>query len=301
MRAASGCGGVHGGPAGGLGVALGERQYVASVDVAANVIQLGRRAGPGARLVRARPADDDRRPAHRTSAFRALVRIRHRGEPVPALRGAARPRADRALAGRLDRPAWAPAPGQAAVLYAPDEPARVLGGGRIEVPVPSPASRADDAHRRQRLLTVESLVPHVAPAVVLSVLVGLFDSCLYLVLRGVLRPHLLVVVPAAIVGAYIGQAVGGRVGDPVQIGDFSVRLGVRGRLGGASSIVVSLASIVPDRQSALRYGGSMQQETCSGWSWRYRRSSSRCPSRSSRGPWHASPPRRAGPPMRRTA
>ena len=95
---------------------------------------------------------------------------------------------------------------------------------------------------------MESLFPHVAPAVVLSVLVGLFDSCLYLLLRGVVRPHLLVVVPASIVGAYIGQAVGGRVGDPVQIGDFSlVWAFVVAWV--AILIVVSLASIMPDRQS----------------------------------------------------
>ena len=82
----------------------------------------------------------------------------------------------------------------------------------------------------------------------LSILVGLFDSCLYLLIRGVLRPHLLVVVPAAIVGAYIGQAVGGRVGDPVRIGDFSlVWAFVLGWVGIA--IVVSLASVVPDRRS----------------------------------------------------
>ena len=34
----------------------------------------------------------------------------------------------------LDRAVWAPAPGQAAVLYDPDDPDRVLGGGRIDEP-----------------------------------------------------------------------------------------------------------------------------------------------------------------------
>jgi len=95
---------------------------------------------------------------------------------------------------------------------------------------------------------MESLIPHVAPAVVLSVLVGLFNSCLYLVLRGVLRAHLLVVIPASIVGAYIGQAVGGRVGDPVQIGDYSL-IWASVVAWVAILIVVSLASIVPDRES----------------------------------------------------
>jgi tRNA-specific 2-thiouridylase len=129
--------GRHGGAAAytvgqraGLGVALGERQYVASVDVAANVIQLGRREDLSIdvfQLDRSSFVDG----SHPRRAFPALVRIRHRGELVP---GQVEPCDVDGLAHwrvRLARPAWAPAPGQAAVLYAPDDPARVLGGGRI--------------------------------------------------------------------------------------------------------------------------------------------------------------------------
>ena len=95
---------------------------------------------------------------------------------------------------------------------------------------------------------MESLIPNVSPAIVLSILVGLFDSCMYLVIRGVLRPHLLVVVPAAIAGAFIGQAVGARVGDPVHVGDFSLIWAlVVGWVG--ILIVVGLASVVPSRTS----------------------------------------------------
>lgn len=137
--------GVHGGAAaytvgqrGGVGVALGERQYVRRVDVRANVIHLGRRAD----LERATLSlealsvtfgEPPREP------FRALVRVRHR---APTVAGWVMPdrtvtRAD-APASRwrveLDRPVWAPAPGQAAVLYAMDQPDRVLGGGRIIEP-----------------------------------------------------------------------------------------------------------------------------------------------------------------------
>ena len=126
----------------GLGVALGERQYVASVDVAANVIQLGRRQDlerTAFELDRLATIDGQR-PA---SAFRALVRIRHRGEPVPGLLEPPDPLGSGRWRVLLDRPAWAPAPGQAAVLYAPDEPARVLGGGRIELPVATQPAVAD--------------------------------------------------------------------------------------------------------------------------------------------------------------
>ncbi len=89
-------------------------------------------------------------------------------------------------------------------------------------------------------------MPPVSPAIVLSVLVGVFDSCLYLVLRGTIRAHMVAVVPAAIVGAFIGQAVGGRVGDPVRIGDYSLVWAVVVSWVGIL-VVVSLASVMPDR------------------------------------------------------
>jgi tRNA-specific 2-thiouridylase len=137
--------GVHGGAAsytvgqrGGVGVALGERQYVRRVDVRANVIQLGRRADleraslglESLSFISGRSAADP---------FRALVRVRHRAPRVPGWvmpdgRGDGSPGAGVAWRIELDRPVWAPAPGQAAVLYDLDEPDRVLGGGRITEP-----------------------------------------------------------------------------------------------------------------------------------------------------------------------
>ena len=63
--------------------------------------------------------------------FEASIRIRHRAEAVRGVvRRASSSEPERG--GRweieLDRPAWAPAPGQAAVFY---RGAQVLGGGRI--------------------------------------------------------------------------------------------------------------------------------------------------------------------------
>ena len=56
--------------------------------------------------------------------FTASIRIRHRATPVPAeIR-----ETSRGWHVELSEPAWAPAPGQAAVFYRGDE---VLGGGRI--------------------------------------------------------------------------------------------------------------------------------------------------------------------------
>jgi tRNA-specific 2-thiouridylase len=114
----------------GLGVALGEPRYVSSIDAASNIVTLGRREDLYRRqfemadvsFVAGKPPADE---------FEAEVRIRHRAEPLPA-RIRATSSSDTDRVGRwavdLERDAWAPAPGQAAVFYAGDE---VIGGGRI--------------------------------------------------------------------------------------------------------------------------------------------------------------------------
>ncbi len=108
----------------GLGVALGEAVYVREVRPASNTVVIGRRDEVAQRTFTVDgalfTAGDP--PAER---FEASVRIRHRAPDVPA---------EVTMVGR-DRfvvetaePVWAPAPGQAAVLYDGDE---CLGGGRI--------------------------------------------------------------------------------------------------------------------------------------------------------------------------
>jgi tRNA-specific 2-thiouridylase len=108
----------------GLGVALGEAVYVREVRPDTNTIVIGARdevaqrsfTADGARFIAGGP------PAER---FEATVRIRHRAPDVRSevtMVGAER------FVVEAAEPMWAPAPGQAAVLYAGDE---CLGGGRI--------------------------------------------------------------------------------------------------------------------------------------------------------------------------
>jgi hypothetical protein len=58
------------------------------------------------------------------------------------------------------------------------------------------------------------------PAVVLSLLVGAFQTCVYIFVRGRLGWHLPAVLVAAVVGALAGQAIGSRVGDVLMLGDY---------------------------------------------------------------------------------
>lgn len=116
----------------GLGVAVGERRYVARIDPVANLVQLGRRDDllrreftvDAVSFIAGSPPSDDR-------AFEAAVQIRHGAGPVPCV---VRPQAANGPAGswtvETETPVWAPAPGQAAVFYSGGE---VLGGGRIAV------------------------------------------------------------------------------------------------------------------------------------------------------------------------
>jgi tRNA-uridine 2-sulfurtransferase len=114
----------------GLGVALGERRYVTSIDPRANLVRLGRREDLLRRTIDVEDVSFVAGAAPAERAFEAQVRVRHRAEPIPACleRDGAAPARWRA---RLEREAWAPAPGQAAVFYLGPE---VLGGGRIVPP-----------------------------------------------------------------------------------------------------------------------------------------------------------------------
>jgi hypothetical protein len=62
----------------------------------------------------------------------------------------------------------------------------------------------------------------IGPAPVLAVVVGLFHTGLFMLIRGSVGFRLPFVFVAAVLGAFAGQAVGGRLGDPLSIGDFGL-------------------------------------------------------------------------------
>ena len=62
----------------------------------------------------------------------------------------------------------------------------------------------------------------IGPAPVLALLVGVFHTALYATLRAPRPTQLLLVLPAAVLGAYAGQAIGLHLGDPIRIGDFGL-------------------------------------------------------------------------------
>ena len=62
----------------------------------------------------------------------------------------------------------------------------------------------------------------ISPAPLLAIVVGVFHTSLYVFVRGSARGRLLLLLPAAVLGAYGGQAVGLRLGDPLRVGDYGL-------------------------------------------------------------------------------
>ncbi len=61
----------------------------------------------------------------------------------------------------------------------------------------------------------------IGPALVLALLVGAFHTALFVFLRNRAGARVVIVLFAAVLGAWAGDALGGRLGiDPIRIGDF---------------------------------------------------------------------------------
>jgi hypothetical protein len=95
------------------------------------------------------------------------------------------------------------------------------------------------------------------PALILSVLVGAFHTCIYVVMRGQLGFRTLAILLGAVLGAIAGQALGARVGDLLTLGDYPLLwasafawLGI--------GIVVGAGSVSSGTSSGPNDGGSVR-------------------------------------------
>jgi len=90
----------------------------------------------------------------------------------------------------------------------------------------------------------------IGPALVLSVIVGLFHVSAYVFIRGRAGARLPLLIVAAVLGAWAGDTVGGRMAnDPLRIGDFHlISASVVAWL--AIGLVAILAILVPERAAA---------------------------------------------------
>ena len=183
--------GEHGGTAGytvgqrqGLGVALGEPRYVSRIDPLTNTITLGRREDLETTTIELERATFVAGDAPAGATIRSVPRsgsatARHRSRPPSGRRRRRAARGGRWLV-ETDRPVWAAAPGQAAVLYDGDV---VLGGGRIAglcrsaLPRPTVARGPDRRTGQDRNVSLN-------PALILAILVGIFHASLFVLIRG---------------------------------------------------------------------------------------------------------------------
>jgi hypothetical protein len=87
----------------------------------------------------------------------------------------------------------------------------------------------------------------IGPALVLAVIVGLFHVSAYVFIRGRAGARLVLLVPAAVLGAWAGDTVGVRMAiDPIRIGEFNlVSASVVAWL--AIGLVAILTVLVPPR------------------------------------------------------
>jgi len=92
----------------------------------------------------------------------------------------------------------------------------------------------------------------ITPALVLSVIVGLFHVSAYVFIRGRAGARLPLLVAAAILGAWAGDTVGARLAiDPLRIGEFNV-LAASFVAWLAIGLVVIVAVLVPERAPGER-------------------------------------------------
>jgi len=92
----------------------------------------------------------------------------------------------------------------------------------------------------------------ISPALVLSVIVGLFHVSAYVFIRGRAGARLPLLVVAAILGAWAGDTVGARLAiDPIRVGEFNL-LSASFVAWLAIGLVAIVAVLVPERPPGER-------------------------------------------------
>ena len=92
----------------------------------------------------------------------------------------------------------------------------------------------------------------ISPALVLSVIVGLFHVSAYVFIRGRAGARLPLLAVAAILGAWAGDTVGARLGiDPLRVGEFNL-ISASFVAWLAIGLVVIVAVLVPERAPGER-------------------------------------------------
>jgi uncharacterized membrane protein YdjX (TVP38/TMEM64 family) len=92
----------------------------------------------------------------------------------------------------------------------------------------------------------------IGPALVLSVIVGLFHVSAYVFIRGRAGARLPLLIVAAILGAWAGDTVGARLAiDPIRIGEFNL-LSASFVAWLAIGLVAIVAVVVPERAPGER-------------------------------------------------
>ena len=92
----------------------------------------------------------------------------------------------------------------------------------------------------------------MGPAPILAILVGLFHSALFVLIRGSAGGQLPLLILAASLGAWAGDALGGRLGiDLLRVGDF--RLVAASMLAWVGIGIVAIVAILgPERRGKAR-------------------------------------------------
>jgi len=115
----------------GLSVAVGDPLYVVGIDAETRQVRVGPREALATRAVSLKETnwlgDEAGLEAAASGARPVLARVRSTAEPVAARLGLEAGEA-RVI---FEAPEYGVSPGQACVLYAPEDPDRVLGGGFI--------------------------------------------------------------------------------------------------------------------------------------------------------------------------